>query len=61
MGLLDDVPPASENAVSVEPQAGLPGLFAHAIEPEKQAKETFTGKGQSSVVVSSCTQHNLEP
>ena len=37
MGLLDDVPPASENAVSVEPQAGLPGLFAHAIEPEKQA------------------------
>lgn len=61
MGLLDDVSPASENAVPVESQARLPGLFAHAVKPEKQAKETFTCKGKSSVVVPNCTQYYLEP
>jgi len=61
MGILDDVSPASENAVPVESQARLPGLFAHAVKPEKQAKETVTCKGKSSVVVPNCTQYYLEP
>ena len=61
MGFLDDVSPASEDALPLESQAGLPGLFAHAFKPKKQAKETVTGTSKSSVVVPNCTQCNLEP
>ena len=60
MGLLDDVPSAAKDALPVEPQACLPGLFAHAVKPKEQAQETLTCKGKSSAIVAHCTQCNLE-
>lgn len=60
MGILDDVPPASKDAIPMEPQAGLQDLFNDETQSTQQAQETASGPDESSIASPHCTECDME-
>lgn len=60
MGILDDVPQASNDAIPMEPQTGLQDLYNDETQSAQQAQETASCPGQGSIASTHCTECDLE-